>query len=123
MFLLYLTNLCPNATLLKETVFLDLLTFLEDHMRYESSAEGAWRAVGPALCQCPQTWLTEHMAAGLTHVWLVVHVQTHGTHAALLLLFITACKIPAHTLQTHTHTHHLPSLPTCRHDHLYKCDV
>lgn len=63
-------------------------------MRDGCSAEGTGGIAGAVLSQGPQAWLTEDVAAGVTHVRAEVHIQTHsadvtvsvpGTHTLLIL--------------------------------------
>lgn len=66
----------------------------------DCSAEGARCVGGAVLCQCPQTGFTEDVAAGMTHVWAEIHVQTHRTDVTFSVsgppvLFILAAAATA----------------------------
>lgn len=43
----------------------------------DCSAEGAGGVGGTVLSQRPQTGFTENVVAGVTHVGVEVHIQTH----------------------------------------------
>lgn len=77
-----------------------LLTFLEEDVCDDCSAEGARCVGGAVLCQCPQTGFTEDVAAGMTHVRAEIHIQTHRTDVTFSVsgppvLFILAAAATA----------------------------
>lgn len=74
-------------------------------MCYGGSAQWTGCVGGAVLGQCPQTRLTEDVAAGMAHVWTEVDIQTHSTNIAFTipagqLLILTAARwVPCRALQ------------------------
>lgn len=61
---------------------------LEEDVCDGGPAEWAGSVAGAIFGQRPEAGLTEDMAAGVTHVWAEINIQTHSTDEALTLVLI-----------------------------------